>query len=157
MASLNLQFVRSQQGFYLLSMTLMIPIIITLLFFSAVQWSYIDIFERGKELCIESIAQAQHDMRQGLKKLERMNPRAKLLRKKRDTAKKSVHVAARSGNPYALAAAKAYQLAVFLEQTQYSLQQKALETTIQVSAFKASKKFIGSLNHILRTPWKVLA
>jgi hypothetical protein len=76
--------------------------------------------------CIQAASLMQKDLQKTLDRLLGLNPQATRLRTQRLLADRSLQAAISSGNPYAIAAAEAVQLAVILQQTALRAKQEAL-------------------------------
>ncbi len=76
--------------------------------------------------CVQQASVLQMELKDTLDKLLRLNPKSKSLRAQRDMADKALQRAVASANPYAMAAAKAYWMAVVVQQLALRSKQQAL-------------------------------
>jgi hypothetical protein len=115
-----------QQGFALLSLIALLPLLFTLLlsigfFFYVVQRKSL-----AQAICIQQATRLQSDLRATLQKLLAMNPRAESLRLRRTQADQSVADALTTAYPPVIAAAEAVQSEVIVEQLEFHAEQEAL-------------------------------
>jgi len=80
----------------------------------------------AQAMCVQEAMQLQENLKKPLEKLMRLNKNARLLRQQRLAADRALQAAIASGVPYAIAAAKAVQLAVIAMQISLRSQQEAL-------------------------------
>lgn len=80
----------------------------------------------AQAICVQQASRIQHELSKPLTNLLRLNPRATTLRAQRQAADLALDSAIASGYPPAIAAAKAVQVAVILQQTALRTQQLAL-------------------------------
>lgn len=117
---------RQEQGFVVVSMLALVPLVVTLVVcLCAALWS-MRRQEAARSHCVRSAVQLQSRLKPTLDKLLRLNPRATSLRAQRTAADNAVTAAVASGYPPAIAAAKAIQVAVVLQQVALRAKQEAL-------------------------------
>ncbi len=78
--------------------------------------------------CVQESVRMQDRLKDSLKRLLKLNRQSENLRHRRLTADRALTRAIASGNPYAIAAAKAVQTAVILQQTAHRARQEAILT-----------------------------
>lgn len=123
-----------------------LPLIVT--FVGGTQIFYDVLLKKSESLhvCRKSLLQYQNALQQGLNNLLKLNPRAKSLRVLR--AQADIAVKAAAGNPYTLAAAKAYQLyIVYLQRSLYSQQMSIIMATETQNAVVLATA-IANLNNL---------
>ncbi len=116
----------SEQGFALVSLLCLAPFAAALFIALCCSFYILKRKSLAQSHCVQQASQLQQELAGTLDQLLRLNPRAKILRTQRAAADRAVKVALASGNPYALAAAKAYWAAVVLQQIALRTQQQAL-------------------------------
>lgn len=116
----------AQAGSILIQAIALIPLVITVLTIAAAAQIAIRKKLRAQALCVSAATRLQYQLRETLIELTRLNPRATQLRVQRTKADHNLAQALASGNPYAIAAAKAVQTAVILAQTALRGRQQSL-------------------------------
>jgi hypothetical protein len=117
---------RGEQGFALVSLLALVPVIATLFLCVAVALYAIKKKALAQAYCIRGGVRVQLELRRTLDALLKLNKPAARLRLRRLAADRKLASAAASANPYAIAAAKAVQTAVIMEQTAFRARQEAL-------------------------------
>lgn len=101
----------------------MVPALLTAAVALAVAFQMLKRKSTSQSVCILNAVQLQNALKSPLEKLLALNRRARILRAKREAAERGLKLALLSKNPPAIAAAKALQTAVTLQQTELSLAQ----------------------------------
>ena len=122
----NLTPLASEQGFVLVTSLTLVPLLLALLMALYASFYILKKKSLAQSHCVQQASLLQRDLRQTLDDLLRLNSRATNLRQQRQAADQGLKAALSSANPYVIAAAKAYWVAVFLQQTALASQQQAL-------------------------------
>jgi hypothetical protein len=134
-----------EQGFALTSFVALVPLCMTL--FVAVGACFF-LFKRkslAQSLCVQQAVRLQEDLGAVLDKLLRLNPRAKTLRRERSAAERAFQLSLQSGNPAAIASARAALLAVKLAQAALRSQQGRLLDQAEFARGKRPRELRGRL------------
>src|ERR1035437_9398500 len=105
------------QGFAMVSLLALFPLLATLFVCLGAAFYIMKRKALAQAICIQQPTRMQEDLKNPLEKLLQLNPRATLLRARRQAADTNLHSAQASGYPPVIAAAKAQQVAVIVEQT----------------------------------------
>lgn len=115
-----------EKGFALVTMLALVPLAMTLV----ASLAYGLVILRKKALaqshCIQQASILQNELKGTLDSLLKLNPRAKVLRRKREMADRAFDAAVKSKVPHLIAAATAAKTAVYLEQLALRAQQEKL-------------------------------
>lgn len=119
----------AEKGFALVTMLALIPLVMTLV----ASLAYGLIILRKKSLaqshCVQQASIMQNELKGTLEALLKLNPRAKVLRRKKELTDRAFKAALKSKVPHLIAAAAAAKTAVYLEQAALrSAQEKLLRT-----------------------------
>lgn len=93
----------------------------------------------AQAMCVKSVSQLQTDLGRDLTALIKLNPEAKRLRSRRAKADATLAKALASGNPPAIAAARALQSAVILQQKALRTRQEAILQSAKLQRGKAAR------------------
>ncbi|MGZ3722529.1 MAG: hypothetical protein ACXVA9_06345, partial [Bdellovibrionales bacterium] len=110
----------------MVSLLALFPLIATVFVCLAVAFYVMKRKTLAQAICIQQATRMQEDLKAPLEKLLKLNTRAEILRARRHIADTNLQTAQGSGYPPVIAAAKAQQVAVILEQTALRAQQFAL-------------------------------
>lgn len=110
----------------MVSLLLIAPLLITLIVCIGGAFYMMKRQSLAQAHCVQQAVRMQDRLRTVLEKLLNLNRQASALRVRRAQADQALASAVSSGNPYAIAAAKAVQLAVILQQTAHRARQEKL-------------------------------
>lgn len=131
---------QKSEGFALVSLIALVPLCLTLASALGFAFKALSRKSSAQALCVRQVVQLQTELGQNLRKLLRLNPRAKSLRQARTRAELKLKIALLSGNGPAIAAAKAEVLAVQLAQVELHLEQDAILTLAQEARSRAPRE-----------------
>lgn len=116
----------SSRGFGVLLLISLLPLALAAGLFIFASFSFLTRDLGTLNLCRARQLEVQNKVGKTLRKLLDLNPKALKLRLMETRAKKSLAIAAQSGNPVALAAAEAFLAKIHLQRQALGLRQKAL-------------------------------
>lgn len=137
--------IRSQQGFALVSLLSLVPLLFTLLSGLGLALYAFKKKSLAQSLCVRAGLQLQADLARSLTELLRLNVKATSLRRRRAVADHNLNVALASGNPKAIAIAKAAQAAVILEQLHLRGRQERIFTEASKARYRHARDLRGEL------------
>src|SRR6185312_15160850 len=112
-----------QQGFALVSVMALLPLLLASAFALSTCFYVLKRKSLAQAICIQEATRLQTNLRTPLRYLIHMNPRAQTLRRRRQIADQNLRSALSSGVPYAIAIAEAADLEVIAEQVAFRARQ----------------------------------
>lgn len=116
----------TEAGFALVSFVALFPLIMALVITSMSAYAMFRKKLTAQSLCVSSVTRLQKELNRDLDAILKLNPKAQVLRKARAKADAALKKAILSGNPPAIAAAKAARAAVILQQVAHRTRQEAV-------------------------------
>ncbi|NJL23915.1 MAG: hypothetical protein HC902_01155 [Calothrix sp. SM1_5_4] len=106
----------------------------------------------AQSICVAQASRLQSELKESLIRLLRLNPRAAVLRRQRAAADRSLRSALLSGNPYAIATAKAVQSAVILAQTTFRASQLKILKEADLTRTRFRRETVSRLRRVEAGP-----